>query len=500
MAAILPSIGIESDAALNRYFLPYQRAWIMDASRQQLAEKSVRIGWTYADAFKNVRKRLQTKKRDYLFTTKDQGTAFEYVKTCETFAEIFNLTKNILTRGIETYQVPDANRPGFTEEVKVGVIKFDNGSRILAFSSNPNALRAYGGDVGWDEAAFHQRAEESWASMAGRVMWGYDVSVWSSHNGPDTLFNTFVQEAQRGVGGWAYYRVTLTDAVEMGLVEKINETRGTNFTREQFIADCERRCRLPEIAQQELYCNPQRTNSNIVPWSVLNLCKEGYRDYCRNHFEAQTIGELFGELKPGKAAEVERSEKIARWIESLYGKIFAVPRAYRLGFDVAASGQGDLAAIYVDGRETDANRLRALFTCRTEDWNFLKSVLFTFMRRLPAVKAAGDETGLGRQICWEAATEFPNQFEQVNFASEKHDMGFALMNRLSEHTKRFPEAEADVVQDFFSLQKMYQGKRWLFSETKNSLNPRSHCDIAWAGALADRADQSLLGPPTVIVI
>src|SRR5262249_9689998 len=37
-----------------------------------LAEKSVRIGWTYADAFKNIRKRLNFSNRDYLFATKDR--------------------------------------------------------------------------------------------------------------------------------------------------------------------------------------------------------------------------------------------------------------------------------------------------------------------------------------------------------------------------------------------------------------------------------------------
>ena len=32
--------------------------------------------------------------------------------------------------------------------------------------------------------------------------------------------------------------------------------------------------------------------------------------------------------------------------------------------------------------------------------------------------------------------------------------------------------------------------RWIFSETRNSSNPASHCDIAWAGALATYAHTS----------
>jgi phage FluMu gp28-like protein len=63
MSAILPSISIDSTALLSKYFLPYQAMWIqaddlIHAQGKQvcaLAEKSVRIGWTFADAFKNVR-------------------------------------------------------------------------------------------------------------------------------------------------------------------------------------------------------------------------------------------------------------------------------------------------------------------------------------------------------------------------------------------------------------------------------------------------------------
>lgn len=70
MAAILPSLNVESsDRKLLRYFLPYQVTWIKDESRMRFAEKSVRIGWTYADAMKNTRKRLLNRNRDYLFAT-----------------------------------------------------------------------------------------------------------------------------------------------------------------------------------------------------------------------------------------------------------------------------------------------------------------------------------------------------------------------------------------------------------------------------------------------
>ena len=130
-----------------------------------------------------------------------------------------------------------------------------------------------------------------------------------------------------------------------------------------------------------------------------------------------------------------------------------------MGFDVAASGQGDLATIYIDEARGDELWLRALFTCRTEDWHFLKTVLFHFLKHLPNLQAAGDESGLGRQICWEAAEHYSSRFMKVNFASKKHDLGFAFMNQLSVAEKRFPKSEADIAADYFALRKTHNGNK-----------------------------------------
>ena len=209
---------LESDERLAKLFLPHQLAWIEaekpihEQGKQvmALAEKSVRIGWTYADAFKNVRKRLWFKNRDYLFATKDYPSALEYVRQCYAFAEIFDLTHAIKRYGEESIKVnrlDENGRPSrFTEELKMGVIKFDNGSRIIAFSANPQAMAVYGGDVGLDEFAKHPNARLLWETAQGRVTWAYDLAIWSSHDGEDTLFNEFayagLQLSQKRKGGF----------------------------------------------------------------------------------------------------------------------------------------------------------------------------------------------------------------------------------------------------------------------------------------------------------
>ena len=483
MAAILPTFSIDSDAAISRHFLPYQVRWILDESRMMLAEKSVRIGWTYCDAFRNVRKRLLYKNRDYLFATKDQASAIEYLGICKKFIDLYGLAKNVLSSGEDSEKFTSAE--GITEEVKFGYIKFKNGSRIIAFSANPLAMAVYGGDVGGDEFAKQARAELMWETMQGRVTWGYDIALWSAHNGTDTLFYQFSREAAAGKGGWTHYRVTMEDAVQMGLVEKIVEASGKAMTRDQFLADCKNRARLPEIYEQAYKCNPSGSASSIVPWATICQCRRDY-EIERLHLEAHQVTEIFGAFNP--SAPAVRDAQVSDHIKRVFSTLFSTPAHRLLGFDVAASGEGDLCSIYIDEKEESRQRLMALFTCRTDDWAFIKSVLRTFLK-LGAIRGAGDETGLGRQVCWETAQEFAC-FEGVNFSSEKHDMGAALMNQLAYAEKVIPTGHDDIAQDFFAIRKAFAGGKLVFSAGRNALNPASHCDIAWSGALASRAAQN----------
>jgi len=212
MSAVLPFIKIDSASLLANYFTHYQICWIQaedpfhEAKKQvfALAEKSVRIGWTFCDGFKNVRKRLRFKNRDYLFVTKDWPSALEYMNQVYDFADMLGYTRAVLSHGEDVVKVKSLNPEGhptsLTVEVKIGYIKFQNGSRIIAFSSNPYAMAVYGGDVGLDEFAKHPNAKLLWQTAQARVTWACDLAVWSSHDGEDTLFNEFAQQARAACG------------------------------------------------------------------------------------------------------------------------------------------------------------------------------------------------------------------------------------------------------------------------------------------------------------
>lgn len=489
MTAVLPS-KVDSAQEESRYFLPYQLRWIRDDAQLRLWEKSFRIGATWADAFKNVRKRLRFAKRDYLFASKDYPSALEYMELCRQFCEIYNLTRNIVDKGETVDEVPihdrEGKRTGFTEKIQIAYIKFDNGSFIRAFSSSPNAMLVYGGDVGLDEFPRHERAQELYDVAQARITWGYDLAMWGSHKGNDTLFFQKAQLARKGKGGWSHHFTTIEDAVREGLVEKINQTRGTTFTREGFIDDCKKRAGSEATYQEAYMCNPQGSTSPMNPWWQIDLCRADYAIE-RLHLEANQIEELFGRPSASDAEMKLREERIGNFLAASFPQLIAERKRHQLGYDVAASGEGDLACVYVDAIEQQIPWLRGLLTWRTEDWSFHGAATRFFMSKLTSVRGAGDETGLGRQTCWELATKFPNQFLPVNFASEKHDMFASTMNRIAGVEKRFPRDQEDIAQDFFAFQKILVNRKWTFVAGKNPLNEASHGDIATGGTLADRA-------------
>ena len=112
------------------------------------------------------------------------------------------------------------------------------------------------------------------------------------------------------------------------------------------------RKRLFEIYEQAYDCNPAGSTSCIVPWTQIELCRQDCQ-IPRVHLEALQFTQAFGPFQPGE--ELWRERRIADFITASFAQLIHTPAHYRLGFDVAASGQGDLACIYLDRKEARAS-------------------------------------------------------------------------------------------------------------------------------------------------
>src|SRR4051794_450577 len=110
---------------LARYFLPYQIRWIRSEAPLHIGEKSRRIGWTYANAFRAVDRRLRLE-TDLFHSTTDLTAAREFIEDCHRWARLCNVVAKDC--GLKT--IDESGLQAF-------VLRFSNGSKILAGSSNP---------------------------------------------------------------------------------------------------------------------------------------------------------------------------------------------------------------------------------------------------------------------------------------------------------------------------------------------------------------------------
>ena len=495
--------NLENDADVSQYLLPFQADYVFDESPLQLTEKANRIGFTWTDALRAVRGRFQHAKRDYLFTTQNWNGSIEYGRYIDQWLNLYNYGKYLISKSEQSETVPRQLDDGtkVAEQVKVGVYKFDNGSRILLFPSAPWAIQTFEGDVGWDEADFHDQQEQMWAAIATRLQWGFNASAWSACNHANTWWQMVLCKNAREPGsGWKYRKITIHDAINDGIVERINAKSGRNMTREEFLADCRRRAVTPEIFAARFECNPSNSANALTDWATIEGASR--MPILRAHMDAETARRLFGLASdhPTDAAIANRTRSMKAWLEDQFGTLAANNEPMRLGYDVAASDRGDLGSFWLSAKKGTRYEQRALLTTQTEDWHFHNAAMSFFMERFPATLGAGDKTGLGRETTWKAEQKYKGRFAAVPFTAEsKSEMGVRLMSLFSSGEMLIAKREvdgtnADVGMDFFSLQRSTSNGRVTFTATANPLNKASHCDMAWSAALAASAEAMLDKP------
>jgi phage FluMu gp28-like protein len=126
--------------------LHYQRRWIADKAKVKVAEKSRRIGLTWAQASDDALTAAAAKGMDVWYVGYNQEMAREYIETVAFWA----LTFQIGAEAVEEVVVKDP-----AKDIQAYRIKFASGFKVTALSSRPSNLRGKQGRVVIDEAAFH---------------------------------------------------------------------------------------------------------------------------------------------------------------------------------------------------------------------------------------------------------------------------------------------------------------------------------------------------------
>ena len=471
---------------LLKYFLPYQRRWILDLSPLKIMEKSRQIGISYADAYHSVRiASTKSSRLDVYISSRDRFQAKLYIEDCKHWAEI--LHEVILDLG-ELLLDPDHSASAF-------VIQFANGRRIYSLSSNPNALAGKRGHVKLDEFALHQDQRLLYRIAKPVTTWGGTLSLISTHRGIGSVFNQLVRDILENGNrmGWSLHTVSLAKAVEQGLVEKINEKTGRPETRAHFMARLQSECIDEEQWLQEYCCVPADENSAFFSYEMLNACED-------RNLRLLTLDELLRSLSSmgggeGRGEEVTPPRRVAAPPlpsdgrgargEGSSGSLSTLrtphPALY-LGVDVAR--KHNLCVIDVGEKIGDTIWDRLRIELQNQPFAEIKTQLYRLLR-LPAVKRCCiDATGLGMQLAEEAKAQFAYKVEPVTFsASIKEKLAFGLRRDFEERKLRMV-CDDKLRADLRGLKKevTFAGNIRFVGETDDS-----HCDRTWAMALRQHA-------------
>jgi phage FluMu gp28-like protein len=443
-------------ASRTPYFLPYQQRWLADDSRLKIGEKSRRIGWTYTQAYEDVRDAAKEGGMDVWFTSADLTAAREYIRYVQMWARILNVVALDLGEVVLQGEGDTAIR-AFT-------VEFANGKRISALSSNPKGFRSKGGKVVIDEFGFHENADELWRAAAPSVLWGYPIRVFSSHNGKGNRFYRMIEDARQG-NDWSLHTCTIEDAIHDGLVERIKglERPATDVEREDFRRECRAIAGDEETYQQEFLCNPMDGSSAYIPYPLIY----GVEDL------------TLAEPVIVKGPDVHQIA-LADFRPTL-PLVLRPGAAYYLGVDIGRKHDLTVAWLF----EMVGDVLVTVLVLELHAMKFRYQFAYLSLI-LPFVQAAQiDETGLGMQLAEDSREDFGDHIEPVTFnLASKQDLAVGAKRAFEDRTIRIPKSDT-IRQDITKIKRTVTPSGNVQFAGEQDAN--GHADRWWSLALARRA-------------
>lgn len=419
----------------SAYFMPYQRSWLRDESRTKIWQKSRRIGATYVAAYEDVRDAIRGRVPACWFSSADETAAREYIEYCLKWAKVAQVAAESLgeqvvdeKQGVTTYQ-----------------IRFNNGVKIHALSSNPKAFRSKGGKVTLDEFAWHEDARGMWAAARPCITWGFPLRILSTHHGVNSQFNKFVTDCLKGRLKWALHTTDIFKAVEDGLADKISGRTLTSDEREEWVRDEQASVGDPAVWAEEYCCKPQDEASAFLTYEQIRAMQ---------------------------------SDSILMPPAECTGELYA-------GWDVARHSH--LSVIWVVERLGSVLVTRMVHAMRDVSFAEQEQALYAILGLRNLRRCCIDLTGMGEQPTERAVKKFGRKVEGVRFSGlVKEDLANCLLRHAQDRTLLIPD-DFDVREDLHSVRKVVTSSGNVRFDVTGSEAKGSHADRFWAAALACHA-------------
>lgn len=426
-------------------FLPYQRAWIADASRFKIGMFSRQTGKTFStggecadDCFQGWAEDRRT--RWVILSRGERQAAEMMTEVIKPFTKAFYEVYNTIVKGGEPrfeeneFRAPQEKGPDAV--YKALEVAFPNGSRITALPANPDTARGFSANVILDEFAFHAKSREIWAALFPVISKGQQkLRVISTPNGKGNKFYELMT-AEDSV--WSRHVVDIYEAVRQGLDRDIDMLR-------KGMAD-------EDAWAQEYELKWMDEASAWLDYDLINSC-----------------------------------EHPAAGLPALYqgGPCF-------VGVDIAA--RNDLFVIWVVEAVGDVLWTREIIARRRISFAEQDQLLDDVFRRYRVVRCRIDQTGMGEKPVEDAKRRHGDvRVEGVLFsAAAKLEMATDLKEALQDRKARLPAGDVTLRADLHSIKSQVgvTGTRRLIADGDSD----GHADRFWAGALAISAGQTVYQP------
>lgn len=437
--------------AVFNLLCPFQLEWLRDESPLSIAQKSRRIGWTWVQALRAVLDAIEGR-HNYYHSSADLTASIEFIEYC---AEWAGVAKAVAEVTDETEVIDD-------EMITMRVMRFASGKKIVAGSSNPTFFRSKGGAVGLDEFAFHPRGRELYkAAHATAMFWGYPMRLWSTHNGEDSYFNTLIRQAGKGELKARVHTVTILDAVEQGIVERIIMRKKKldhvpavdTGARKAWLEDLRSTCPDEATWSEEYLCQPSDSKRALLAFDLITACED-----------------------PGVNL-VEEPEQLS-------GCCYC-------GYDVGRSH--DLSVLWALERVGDVYWTRMVKALKGAKFPQQADLINRTMAN-PAVKRLSIDKGLiGLQLAEDAQDRWGNRVEGVQLGpAVQGEAAMLVLGSMEDRRIRLP-AVASI------RAALHKPKRVMVGGNVRMETPRDaagHCDEFWGLCLARLAAQDQVVMPT----
>ncbi len=437
----------------DKYFLPYQQAWISDKSRKKIMEKSRRTGITHAQAYEDVQDCVERNVPKVWFSSADESAAKEYIEDAAKFAKIFNVGAKMIGE-----VVLDEDKG-----IKALQIDLDNGTKIHALTSNPKAFRSKGGKVVLDEFAFHDDAKAMWKAARPAITWGYPVRIISTHNGVNSYYNEwFIKRIKEGdLQGWSHHKVDILKALDQGLLDKIMGRPTTEQERQDWLED-QKEDMTTEDFNEEFMCIPQDEKSAFLSYEMLASVEDSNVLWAGETYPQHSSGLLY----LGK--DIARSEHFSvKWLAEQVGPILFTRK------------------VLVEHKMRFRDQQETLYD----------------ILKLPGLRRACiDQTGIGAMLAEEAIIDFGEyRVEGITFSgSAKEQLAYGLKTKIDKKELIIP-SQTDIRKDLHSVKKIItsHGNIRFDQDSISKKNTYGHGDRFWAAALAVEAAKNYSGDVNV---